>query len=99
MSRFWYTVSFIIVLQQNTAAESNTVFKETGESVKVKRIASIDNGKMTFELDNGQVATAEQLTFSDNDALLYNAISEMDISAEDANKLLSGYDGSTTMEM
>ena len=80
------------------AAEGKTALKETGEAVKVKAVASLENGKMRLELENGKVVDAEQIEFSDNAALLYHVISGMNISAREATALLNGYDGSITME-
>ncbi len=80
------------------AAESSTTLNETGETVKVKAVAAFENGKMSFTLDNGEVVAADQLTLSDGEALLHNAISGMDISAQEANRLWQGYDGSISAE-
>lgn len=79
-------------------AESGTVLNETGETVKVKAIASKEGGKMTLELENGEIVDADKVTLSEDEALIHKAISEMDISAKEANKLLQGYDGSISAE-
>lgn len=99
------TISYLTETQRElayqagqAAAEGSTILNETGDTVKVKGIASIQDGKMTLELENGETVNADQVTLSVKEVLLYNAISGMDISAKEANQLLRGYDGSTTTE-
>jgi len=79
-------------------AEGGTILNETGAKVKVKAIASKDGSKMTLELESGEIVDADKVTLSEEEALIYKAISEMDISAKEANKLLQGYDGSISAE-
>lgn len=64
----------------------------------MKAIASMDGSKMTLSLESGEIVDADQVTFSVNEALIFNAISAMDISTKEANQLWQSYDGSTTAE-
>lgn len=77
---------------------SGTILADTGETVKVAGVSAKDGNVLSYTLDNGKTVSGTELVLSENDALLANALGEMDISAEDANAIWQGYDGSISME-
>ncbi len=55
--------------------------------VKIRDIASIANGKMTLNLEDGSTADAADLSFGSQDqAIVYNAVMELGLDAETANQ-------------
>lgn len=77
-------------------AESKFEASETGKTtyngneVKIQGIASIDNGEVMVQLDNGEVVNARDVEFSTADeALIYEATANMD--ADTANDFIKGF--------
>ena len=78
------------------ATESKFEASETGKTtyngneVKIQGIASIDNGEVMVQLDNGEVVNARDVEFSTADeALIYEATANMD--ADTANDFIKGF--------
>ena len=81
--------------QFETSKEGSTINTNTGESVNVAEIASIKDGKMQLRLDNGDVVSADDVSFaSDDEGILYTAMLEMGINTEGANSLVKAFDAS-----
>ena len=60
---------------------------------KIVGVASIENGTMKVKLDDGSVVDAEKIDFSTSDeALVYEAVANMGVSANTAWEILKGYD-------
>lgn len=71
-----------------------TMVDSDGEvrSVKVQKVASIDNGVISLELEDGQVVKASDIELdSETDALLYDAVTRYRMSAQDANAFVATY--------
>ena len=71
-----------------------TMVDSDGEvrSVKVQKVASIDNGVISLELEDGQVVKASDVELdSETDALLYDAVTRYRMSAQDANAFVATY--------
>lgn len=78
-----------------TNLDGQTLNTKTGDSVKVSEIASIDNGKMTLKLDNGETVDAENISFGSKDeAIIYSAVLDMGVNAAVANSLVKNYNPS-----
>ena len=75
--------------------DGETVNTKTGDTVKVAEIASIDNGKMTLKLDNGETVDAEDISFGTQDeAIIYSTVLDMGVNAAVANSLVKNYNPS-----
>ena len=75
--------------------EGKTVNVKSGEDVKVTEIASIDNGKMTLKLDNGETVDAEDISFgTEDEAIIYSSVLDMGVNAAIANSLVKYYNPS-----
>lgn len=78
-----------------TNLEGKTVNVKTGEDVNVTEIASIDNGKMTLKLENGETVDADDISFgTEDEALVYSAVLDMGVNAAVANSLVKNYNPS-----
>ena len=80
-------------------ASDKVTIKKDGEEVEVKplRIASLENGKMTIELEGGTVVSAGEVDFGDGVGLVYQAASEMasrvgGFNIDTANLFVQGFD-------
>ena len=72
--------------------EASTDGKTTynGSEVKVQGIASLKNGEVMVQLDNGEVVSARDVEFgSQEEGLIYEAVADMDI--DTANDFLQGF--------
>lgn len=68
-----------------------------GEEVKVEvtGVASVKNGTVMVKLSDGSTVNANRVSFgSEDDAKLYAAVADLNISAKDANELISGFKNS-----
>ena len=75
--------------------DGKTVNVKTGDEVNVSEIASIDNGKMTFKLDNGETVDAEDISFgTEDEGLIYSTVLDMGVNAAVANSLVKNYNPS-----
>ena len=67
----------------------------TSEDVNIKKIASVENGKLMLELDNGDIVDAKNVSFaSESDAIVYESILNMGACAESGNVIMSVLKGS-----
>ena len=74
----------------STSDDGKTVLVDTGEEVEIQGIASIENGKVKLRTNKGDV-DAEKISFgTDNEALLYEAVTDM--TAEAARNMIDSYD-------
>lgn len=75
--------------------EGKTVNVKSGEEVNVSEIASIDNGKMTLKLENGETVDAEDISFgTEDEGLIYSTVLDMGVNAAVANSLVKNYNPS-----
>lgn len=81
-----------IQVQENAAegGKSPAVQVSTGNPVAVRRIQATDGkGGMTYELEDGTLAQAKDIQMENaGEALLYEAVAEMGVSASTANTLV-----------
>ena len=83
---------------EQPAAESEFSVSETGKTtyngteVKVAGVASVENGEVMVRLDNGKVVNARDVEFGrEDDALLYEAVADMDMDVDAANDYIQGF--------
>ena len=83
---------------KNTVSDDGkTVLIDTGDEIEIQGIASIENGKVKLRTNKGEVY-AENISFgTDDEALLYEAVTDM--SAEAARNMVEGYDPSAGVSM
>ena len=75
--------------------DGKTINLKTGEEVRISEIGSIDNGKMTLKLDNGESVNADDIRFAtEDDAFIYSTILDMGVNAAVANSLIKNYNPS-----
>ena len=83
---------------KNTVSDDGkTVLIETGEEVTIQGIASIKNGKVMLRTNKGEVDSKDISFGTDDEALLYEAVTDM--SAEAARNMVEAYDPSTGVSM
>ena len=71
----------------------------TARQVEVKKVSEIKDGKVKLELNDGTVVDADQVSFASNgEAWTYSVLAEIGATAEEANDILSFYEGSTDIE-
>lgn len=75
-------------------SDGDTILKAANgesESVKIKEVASIDNGTLMLSLEDGRTVNAKDISYSSSgEAVLYSAIADMGITPAAANELISG---------
>lgn len=63
-----------------------------GETVQIKGIDAIKDGQMTLKLEDGRVVNAKDVSYASQDeALVYEAVSNMGVNASAANVLVNAY--------
>lgn len=86
--------------QKTTEAEASQKVSEngkttqitSGEEVKIDRIESLENGKMTFRLKDGRTVDSSDILYAnEGDALVYETVAGMDVGADTANLLFGAY--------
>lgn len=83
---------------KNTVSDDGkTVLIETGEEVTIQGIASIENGKVKLRTNKGEVDSKDISFGTDDEALLYEAVTDM--SAEAARNMVEAYDPSAGVSM
>ena len=78
----------------DVSAEGKTILKsDPSKTINIKRIASIERGKMVFETDDGTVDASDVSYATKDEALVYEAIAKLGgiITADDANRLVQGF--------
>ena len=71
----------------------------TAREVEVKKVSEIKDGKVKLELNDGTVVDADQVSFASNgEAWTYSVMAEIGATAEEANDILSFYEGSTDID-
>ena len=71
----------------------------TAREVEVKKVSEIKDGKVKLELNDGTVVEADQVSFaSTGEAWTYSVLAEIGATAEEANDILSFYEGSTDID-
>ena len=82
------------------SSDGKTVRKSSGEEVKIARIASTKDGKMTLKLDTGETVNAEDVSYaSEGEALVYETVARLNTNVEAANALVDAYDPSMSAEV
>ena len=75
--------------------EGKTVNTKTGDEVNIAEISSIDKGKMTLKLENGETVDASDISFGTKDeALIYSTVLDMGVNVAVANSLVKNYNPS-----
>ena len=66
---------------------------DPSKTVNIKKIASINKGKIVFETDDGTVDASDVVYATEDEALIYEAIASVGdiINADDANRLVQGF--------
>ena len=74
------------------SADGKTIINSTGETVSIKNIAAINDGKVTLNLEDGRSVEAADVGFSSNgEAILYDTVAQMGASVKAANILVNGF--------
>ena len=69
--------------------------EEPEKTVKIQGIESIKDGKMMLKLDDGSVVDSDSVSYADEgDALIYEVLSDMNASAENANAIYQEFKAS-----
>lgn len=64
----------------------------TGEEVGIQKIDSVQDGKMTFLLEDGSTVDASDIEYAnEGEALIYEAVSGLGVSSRAANILVNGF--------
>ena len=80
--------------------DGKTTLKDSGKEVNIKSIASIKDGAMTLELEDGtKVDSKEVLYASDGEALVYETVAGMNINAAAATALVQKYNPTMNAEV
>ena len=83
---------------KNTVSDDGkTVLIDTNEEVEIQGIASIENGKVKLRTNKGEVDSKDISFGTDDEALLYEAVTDM--SAEAARNMVEAYDPSAGVSM
>ncbi len=78
--------------QYEASADGKTILKSTGETVGIRDIAQSQNGKLRLNLEDGRTVDAEDVSFgSEDEAMVYSAVAEMNVHPMVANVLLENY--------
>ena len=65
---------------------------EPEKTVSIKGIESIEDGKMMLKLDDGRVVDSKDVIFgNEDDALVYEILADMNVSAENANAIMQEF--------
>lgn len=73
------------------SVDGETILKSTGETVSIREIAAIKDGKMTLRLADGSTVDASEVSYASADeALVYETVAKMGASANAANILVNG---------
>ena len=76
----------------NISDSGKTYRNDTGEEVKITGISTIKNGKMTVNLSDGSSTPLDNISLgSDNDAILYEGVLQMGVSAGSAQMIVKSY--------
>ena len=68
--------------------------------ISIKEVASIKDGEMMLQLEDGSTVKASDVEFGSSDeALLYENVLDMGLNAASANAFLNGYDGKLSAEI
>ena len=74
------------------SADGETILKSTGETVSIREIAAIKDGKMTLRLSDGSTVDASEVSYASADeALVYETVAKMGASVNAANILVNGF--------
>jgi len=78
---------------EDSVSESGKATNEsTGEEIRIKDIANFDDGHITFNLDNGETITSDNVKYgSTEEAYLYDSIATMGVSPAVANAIVDGF--------
>ena len=75
--------------------DGKTRLKSSGQTVTIQKIASVKNGKMTLQLEDGSKVDASEVEYgSADDAIVYETVASLATNAAAANLMLSTYKGS-----
>lgn len=76
-------------VEDSVSNSDATILKSTGEDVNIKKIESIQNGKMVLELDNGQKVDSSDISYDTlENAIVYETIAKAGYSVDDANAIV-----------
>ena len=71
------------------------LIEEPEKTVNIQGIESIKDGKMMLKLEDGSVVDSESVSYGDDgDALVYEILSDMNVSAENANAIYQEFKAS-----
>jgi len=81
------------VSQYEASDNGQPSLKSSGEDISIKEISSIKDSKISFELEDGRVVSADDVVYgSEADAIIYQTIADMNVNASAANVLMQGYE-------
>ena len=74
------------------SADGKTILNSTGETVSIKNVAAINDGKVTLSLEDGRSVDASEVGFSSKgEAILYDTVAQMGESVKAANILVRSF--------
>ena len=75
-----------------SSTEGKTILRSTGETIGIKEISSIKDGKMFLKLDDGRTVDASEVGYASQDeALVYETVADMGTNAMAADMLVKAY--------
>lgn len=79
--------------------DGKTYRKDSGEEVKITGVSTIKNGKMMVNLSDGSSTSLDNISLGSNDeAILYEGVLEMGVSAASAQMIIKTYNPSLGMD-
>ncbi len=69
--------------------EGKTILKSTNEDVNIKKIASVKDGAMSLELDDGRVVSSKDVSYgTQGEALVYETVTDLTADVSSANAIV-----------
>lgn len=69
-----------------------TINTNTGKEVRIERVKTLKDGKMTLDLSDGSTVPADDVAYATNgEALIYETVASLDTIPTIANELINGY--------
>lgn len=77
---------------QNISSDNSARLKGSNESITIKKIKSLKNGRMELELADGRIVNAREVNYANEDqAFLYEFVKGKGYSVGSANAIINGY--------
>ena len=74
------------------SGEGKTLLQKDGSTIRIQGVESVSGGSMTLKLEDGRTVDASEVAFASADeAMVYDAVAEMDLDGATAELLVGGY--------